>query len=305
LLAAGDALTMKKKYVVDMNMLQAPELPQGIQADGEIDYIIPNVAFLEMCKHDAFLSTMRQALQVFGDHADRVHVTRSVGMCLGDEMRALRLTDGGNMLSDEQSEYGRRLIRDLLSGNMDSAAEIQRELDQARTVVLSADLNADDAKERAQRYLSLIEKGLHADLQKALRSRRVSHEVFIAFTWVVACMYSRKWMCKEGRLSEAGARRFIRKKPLVLRYQFLVVRHTLLGFQSGSDISAMKPEKELNHQLDFDYVLTASYFDGLLSKDKRVNDAHADLTDVLGASPEALQATVDAWFKELEAQHRR
>ena len=32
------------------------------------------------------------------------------------------------MLSDEQSEYGRRLIRDLLSGNMDSAAEIQREL---------------------------------------------------------------------------------------------------------------------------------------------------------------------------------
>ena len=140
-------------------MLQAPELPQGIQADGEIDYIIPNVAFLEMCKHDAFLSTMRQALQVFGDHADRVHVTRSVGMCLGDEMRALRLTDGGNMLSDEQSEYGRRLIRDLLSGNMDSAAEIQRELDQARTVVLSADLNADDAKERAQRYLSLIERG--------------------------------------------------------------------------------------------------------------------------------------------------
>ena len=61
------------------------------------------------------------------------------------------------MLSDEQSEYGRRLIRDLLSGNMDSAAEI-KELDQARTVVLSADLNADDAKERAQRYLSLIER---------------------------------------------------------------------------------------------------------------------------------------------------
>ena len=56
------------------------------------------------------------------------------------------------------------------------------------------------------------------------------------------------------------------KSRLVLRYQFLVVRHTLLGFQSGSDISAMKPEKELNHQLDFDYVLTASYFDGLLSR---------------------------------------
>lgn len=296
---------MKKKYVVDMNMLEAPELGQGMQEDGEIDYIIPDVAFLEMCKHDAFLSTMRQALRVFGNHADRVHVTRSVGACLGDEMRALRLTDGGNILSEERSEYGRRLIRDLFSGNEESAAEIQRELGQARAAVLSADLDADDAKERAQQYLSLIGKGLHADLQKALRSRRVSHEVFIAFAWVAACMYARKWMCKEGRLSEAGARRFIRKKPLVLRYQFLLVRHTLLGFQSGSDISGMTPEKELNNQLDFDYVLTASYFDGLLSKDKRVKDAHLDLMNVLGTPPEAMQATVDAWFKELEAQHRR
>ena len=71
----------------------------------------------------------------------------------------------------------------------------------------------------------------------------------------------------QGRASVRGWRPAVhQEKPLVLRYQFLVVRHTLLGFQSGSDISAMKPEKELNHQLDFDYVLTASYFDGLLSR---------------------------------------
>ena len=79
-------------------------------------------------------------------------------------------------------------------------------------------------------------------------------------------MYSRKWMCKEGWRPAVH-----QEKPLVLRYQFLVVRHTLLGFQSGSDISAMKPEKNST----ISSISTMSSRPLILRW--ALNNAHADL----------------------------
>ncbi len=295
----------KKKYVVDMNMLEAPELAQHMQENEAAEYVIPDVAFVEMCKHTAFLSTMRQALRAFENDADRIRSTHSVGELLRDEMAALSLATRRNILSLERTERGRRIVRDVLSGREDAAAEIEAEFGQARENLLAADLHAGDAKARTEQGLAVLQGGLPFDLKQAVCSRHLSHERYIAFVWCAARIFTMKWLRNKGGWSAAGARRFVKKNPLVFRFQFLSVRHTLQVLRNGGDISKMKPEKELNNQLDFDYVLTASYFDGLLSKDKRVKDAHLDLMNVLGTPPEAMQATVDAWFKELEAQHRR
>jgi len=46
--------------------------------------------------------------------------------------------------------------------------------------------------------------------------------------------------------------------------------------------------------------LIASYFDGLLSNDKRANEAYQDLMTVIGTSSVELTNRVRDWFKELE-----
>jgi hypothetical protein len=293
-----------KTYVVDMNMLQSPELAQSIQGDASIEYVLPDIALVEMCKHPDCLLTMQLALEAFANHSDRVHVTLSVGEALSNEMGSLNVTCRSDILSNKFTEFGRQLITDLSSGNIKSDQEIQKKFGEARGNLLSAELNAEDAKSRTKQYLTLLEKGLHRDVAKAIRSPSLRHERLVAFAYFAAGIFVKNMLQKDAGMSEIDAICYIEKNPLILRFQFLVVRHSLLSLRNGVDMSNMKPEKELNHQLDFDYVLNASYFDGLLSKDKRVNEAYQDLSTVISTPSEELHETVTNWFQELEEANR-
>ncbi|WP_175713056.1 hypothetical protein [Burkholderia ambifaria] len=287
-----------KTYVVDMNVLQSPDLVNSLQRDSATEYVIPDVALVEMCKHEEWRLTMELALSVFQGHTERVHVAISVGEALNNELKTGKLTEQDGLLSRGFTEFGRQLIKDLASGSIEG--DLEKKFDEARGNLLSAELNAPDAKARTEQYLALLKKGLHEDIAKVIRSGKVGRERFVAFAYIAARTFVGRMLQKDFSMSDGDAELFIEKNPLVLRYQFLVVRHCLLTVQAGGNIAAMKPEKELNHQLDFDYALIASYFDGLLSNDKRANEAYQDLMTVIGTSSVELTNRVSDWFKELE-----
>jgi hypothetical protein len=47
------------------------------------------------------------------------------------------------------------------------------------------------------------------------------------------------------------------------------------------EIESVKPTKVTNDLFDHDYVLLATFFDGLVSNDKRANEAYSDLKYLL------------------------
>jgi hypothetical protein len=69
---------------------------------------------------------------------------------------------------------------------------------------------------------------------------------------------------------------FLTQKPLVLRFFYASVRHCVDWAARGGLLS-MLPERITNDILDQDYVLVGSFFDRLLSKEVKVQEADADL----------------------------
>ena len=104
--------------------------------------------------------------------------------------------------------------------------------------------------------------------------------------------YKTQFADKAGRLLEKAIDAFKKSKPCVLRYLYLITRHSLLSTLKGMGWEALAASKELNNRLDQEYALTASFFDGLLSLDKAANAAHADLMHMLGTSMDDAVSTM-------------
>ena len=81
-------------------------------------------------------------------------------------------------------------------------------------------------------------------------------------------------------LSGNKVRVLLKQKPLVLRFFYVSVRHCVDWAAKGGVLS-MAPEKLSNDILDQDYVLVGSFFDRLLSKETRVQEADADLREFM------------------------
>lgn len=296
--------TNMKIYVIDQNMLQSPELAENIRRDQLAEYVLPDVALAEMCKDPDCLLTMRLGLEVFKDHADRVHFTLGIGEAMRIELATQKAVLQSDMLSDKFTKFGRELIKDLASGAINSNIDIQQRIAAARENLLQIDLSADDAKGRTKKLLDLLKGGLHPHLVKAIRSPGFPNETFVSLACTMASMYAAKSIQKNSSMSEMQAEALVDQNSLNFRYEFALVRHCLLHVKNGGDISNLAPAKELNHQLDLDYVLTSSYFDGLLTKDKRVIDGDQDLRGVISRSKDELIEATKKWLEELEEKNK-
>lgn len=287
-----------KTYVVDMNVLQCPDFAAKIRAEAESRFVIPDVALVEMCKHEDCRLTMKLALQVFSPHIDQVAVSFSVGEISNTELNSRCPSTPDGILSSEFTSLVGNLITDLAKDENDKTNDsIQKRFSDARESLLGKDLDAANARLRTEQLLEVLHQGLRPKLIASIRSPNLSWPRFLAFVQVMSEIFFLKMLKKDHGMEEIDALRFIARKPMYLRYNYLLARHCLITIRNGGNVAAAG--KELNHQLDLDYVLIASYFDGLLSQDKKVNEAHRDLLAILSTSSgEARERAMD-WFEEI------
>lgn len=85
------------------------------------------------------------------------------------------------------------------------------------------------------------------------------------------------------------ARRFLRQRPLSLRFIYLKIWLCLDWIAEGG-FDALPATDATNDLLDQEHVLLATFFDGFLSNDKRANKAYTDINAILESS---LQPTTD------------
>ena len=83
-------------------------------------------------------------------------------------------------------------------------------------------------------------------------------------------------------MSADEARGFVAAKPLVLRYFMAHALYSVRAAQRGSKaLLQTAAKKELNNQLDLEYGIVATYFDGFLTNDHRARGAFESLREMI------------------------
>ncbi|QWE98151.1 hypothetical protein [Cupriavidus sp. EM10] len=288
-----------KTYIVDMNVLQRAEFAERIEIETTATFVLPDVAFVEMCKSEKCELTMRRALKVFASHTERVAAAISVSQALRTEMAKRTPVSRDGILSPEFASIVRKLIADLASSELDKADEIQKTYGRLRSALRLRDLNPALAKDLTAQKMKTIQRGLPKPFFSAIRKSAFPRARFQDLLHVMTDIFARKHMTNVLGMSDAEARTLMRERAITVRYEYLLLRHCMLTLKRGGDISGAKAETELNHHLDMDYVALGSYFDGVLSYDHGVNDAMEDLQNFLSTPVDEARTRIGPWFEEL------
>lgn len=121
----------------------------------------------------------------------------------------------------------------------------------------------------------IIEQVLNGEPLKQLKNGRASDDDRLALIHRISLDLLRSHL-EQGGSSKNKIKVFLKTKPLLLRYFFLSVRHAVEWAKMGG-LASLPTAKVTNDILDQDYVAIGSFFDKILSKERRVLEADADL----------------------------
>ncbi len=142
------------------------------------------------------------------------------------------------------------------------------------------ELNGAANKRQLVSLVDIIKKSLTAREMLLFRDKEEGRAYRIAKCILIAVPAYEAYM-REHAISAQQARQMRAAGCMTLRYWLMHVHRTLAQYVRG-DPSQANEKKLLNNTLDVDYVLTASYFEGLLSADIGARDGCDDLESMLG-----------------------
>lgn len=267
-------------YVIDQNMMQNPALAALIVSEPDARFIIPDVAFVEMSKDEDWEYTMRLAFEQLTPAADRTFHSLAVGEVLSIEMESWHAANALILLPDDFKVFVQSLIVELAE-NREGASKttLRAQFQDARADLLANELDHERAKSVIAKFVDQWATGLKPAVLKAMRNGTFDNKFRQCFIKVNAEEFFLKYVKAVG-LPEDDSEVFMAGNPMVLRYFYLLTRHSLEWAINGN-LEKANAHKELNNQFDQEYALTASFFDGLLTKDKRARKAYEELLAML------------------------
>jgi hypothetical protein len=267
---------MTKHYVVvDLNVLGRGKIKDLLANQPNTRFVLPDLSFLEMTKSDRWESVLRHTLQPLAQHTNKVFVCRSVSDGLAAELANLRPVSK-HMLHREATHFVRDLLNWVGSGNEGYAVALIRKDPECHRVSLAADyLDHRRNKMRLKELIEDMQRILPGELQKRMRSANISEDERVQYIHDVALLMLPQVLGTSG-ISIGKARAFMRHKPLVLRYMFLKIWHCTFWIEKGG-FDTFPEAKITNDEIDQQYVLAATFFDGLESLETKVNQSYQDL----------------------------
>lgn len=267
---------MTKRYVVvDQNVLRKPYLETLMVDDPDLHIVLPDMAFLEMTKTGEWESTLRNSLATLSQYPRRVHACLSVNEALSSEMDAMRPINS-RMMFPEASKFIRDLLCGFQSGLPSQALErIRENPDGHLDKLIHQHLNHEENKERWTDLIEVTGTMLSPEATKRLRAKtmdaeerlRIIHDIGVALLPDILATRN---------IDRAVSVAFMKKRPMTLRYLYLKTWRCLRWLGDGG-FDSRTPEAVTNEQLDDQYILAATFFNGLLSEERSVNEAYRDL----------------------------
>lgn len=272
-------MNQPKTYVVDQGWMRCSKLANLIAAEPQSRFVIPDVAMVEMSKSGNWEGTMRRSLYNFYPAVARTFMSVSVGEGLQTELQTHQSVQP-QLLPDEFTQFLRLLIEELAENRVGpTVAKMQTDFAGVFSELKANDLLESHAKARLAGLVEPWLKGLKKPVLSILRRDPVDDRFRLALIQVNARLFSEQ-IARESGISDVAAKAFLDTQPLVLRYIYAYTRHAL-WWAAQSGWQNLDSAKALNHSLDQDYIVIASFFDELLTKDNAAREAHADLKVLL------------------------
>lgn len=261
--------------VVDQNVLRNNVLRERLSSDKTAQFVIPDLAFLEMNKSPQWEQTLRTSLAILSTEKNRVFVSRSVGDALRVELTT-KVPVNGKMLYREATNFVREILQSVNDGSVGHGiARIKNDPDNHREALEKDHLNHESNKALLAGLIASTKSMLDTHFAKRLRSDKVSQNERLDIIFQVATALLPQLLANYGFTREKS-HMFMKRKPMLLRYMYLKVWHCLNWIEMGG-FESLPSEKVTNDQLDHEYILTATFFHDLLSEEVRVNQAYRDV----------------------------
>lgn len=182
----------------------------------------------------------------------------------------------GKLLPRDFRGFTRDILANVAAGGSGNAIDIIRAtiLD-AQSDIQQSELNHVNIQQSLLRRVSIIESALTSEQLKALRSGQASREDRLALINIMTLDICLTFLENHG-LSKNEAHMPLKQKPVILRYFYASVRYCVDWIARGGVLS-IASNRITNDIFDQNYVLVASFFNCLLSKEIRVQEADAAL----------------------------
>lgn len=266
-------------FVVDQNYLRTTALRDILVEKPHLRLVLPDLALLEITKSDKRELTVQKSLEIIADNPSRIFVSRAMSECLRYELTTARSV-GGHFLSRPATIFLRQVLLAVKTNvSNDQYRRVIEDLENRLAGLKKDYLSHDENKSRSLELVDQTVKAMSAEFAKRIRSSSATHEERIEFVGEKATFLL------EGVLADYGFSRgkvmaFIKTKPMLVRY-FYVKLWTCLVWEEQGRLEGLGAEKVSNDLLDHEYVLAATFFDGVLSDDTKVNDAYQAVTRLL------------------------
>lgn len=275
---------MPRIYVIDQNVMQRPMLPEFISAHPDAHFALPDTALVEMCQSDQWEYTFRKNLAPLAPVVTRCMMSLSV-----QEARELEVERKTSVEPRLLPSRFRPLLRGAILGSQlpagnDTIQRIRADIDHVRTELKDNDLNAAVIRNELKGRMEEIRQKVSAEHLKLCRQPSTGRAARALLALGIGDAIYQAHMRNLG-VSHQVASRLKRQKCMTLRWAYMLAHHALQWIGDGGFDAA--PDKAiLNDALDQDYVLIASFFDGIVTYEEGVRDALEDLRAIL-ALPQA------------------
>jgi len=258
------------KKVVDINYLQKPELEDYLAKSRDNYVVLTDYASMEIFKCNA-LKNLACKMKIVSQYPNQVIVLKGL-------REIISLTLIPSKLPQSLIDYKQTVGFSMFCENTKSACEGDKLL--SREVLSresSASRNLDEKMQYHQNIVGGI-KGLAKSYDpshlKALRKGNELHPDFMKSITKNIRLVTQFLMEKHPDVEVLPEFEYLRNSYV---FRFATCTHFLsLRWIKDGGIEQVAPEKLRNDVVDMSYATYATYFDGLLSLDKKLNDIYID-----------------------------
>jgi hypothetical protein len=277
-------------WVVDRNMVRRQEF--SVHKDNpEASFVLPDTFFIEAVKNsNHWRETLRRDLEVLMPVRDRTRISCSISEALRIEIDQTRSITRDEWLSRALQDVLDRLFDAVSRGGESylSATEIIQEILESLWAEQPAAANA---KSRTEDTVEKLRGLLGVDELANLRAGRIFGDAKLGLVEFIARnAYYADCKARETTLLSWPA-------SLTARFWILKFWRNVWWLQNGG-LDDAKDQSLHNDQYDDEYILIGSFFDGVLSLERRVQEAKADLMRIVAVdSAPTVVAAFDNWTR--------
>ncbi|RYG58132.1 MAG: hypothetical protein EON56_00615, partial [Alphaproteobacteria bacterium] len=229
-----------RRLLVDQNTLNAgvDGARAQLAADPDVGIIVPDVAFVEMCKGPQWDLTMQLCLAQFAGYEKRISMTGAVGELLDHELQTKMPITVADVVPAQVQVVLQTFVDASTVGTQDEARALLRQHVAQTQIEVEADLlNAQQVKDRTLALANSWRQELPKVI-KALASAQATPADVLNFVQVEAESLALKIATDRLGLSKTDAAEFVAAKPMVLRYLLATGRHSVLAARMGAGAMA-------------------------------------------------------------------